>query len=253
MACPGRGVTAYPEVEKPRSKMTMNISSGGQGHILRRFDVDMRKLQRRVLKMGQMVREQLAALHEALAENNEQGAEQIVAGDRSIDLLEVKVDKFIVRLLARRSPVGGDLRFIVTASRIVTDLERLGDETAQMAKVLVREYDDLGMCSERSSLTEIRGMIHLLGQLLKQAMDAFRHQDYHFARDLAQGSAAACHELDLRLEAMMSCTTQEGTDVVHAVNLVLILRSLDRGLRYTRNIGEHVVYLVGGKDVRHRI
>ncbi|WP_456374552.1 phosphate signaling complex protein PhoU [Thiolapillus sp.] len=230
----------------------MKISNDAPGHILKRFDDDMRKLQKRVLKMGRLVQEQLGALHEVLVENDEERAEQIIEGDRSIDLLEVKVDKFIVRLLARRSPVGGDLRFIVTASRIVTDLERLGDETAQMAKVLVREYDKLGMCNERSSLTEIREMILLLGQLLEQAMDAFRHQDYRFARDLAQGSAGACEELEQRLKAMMSCTTREGADVSHAVNLVLILRSLDRGLRYTQNIGEHVVYLVTGKDVRHK-
>jgi len=230
----------------------MNTSTGAQGHILRRFDEDMRKLQKRVLKMGRLVQGQLAALHEALAQNDEERAEQIVEGDRSIDLLEIKVDKFIVRLLARRSPVGGDLRFIVTASRIVTDLERLGDETVQMAKVLMREYDSLGMCNDRSSLAEIREMIQLLSQLLARTMEAFRQQDYRFARDLAAGSAGACDELDKRLKGMMACIISEGVDVVHAVNLVLILRSLDRGLRYTQNIGEHIVYLVTGKDVRHK-
>jgi phosphate transport system protein len=148
--------------------------------------------------------------------------------------------------------VGGDLRFIVTASRIVTDLERLGDETVQMAKVLMREYDSLGMCNDRSSLAEIREMIQLLSQLLARTMEAFRQQDYRFARDLAAGSAGACDELDKRLKGMMACIISEGVDVVHAVNLVLILRSLDRGLRYTQNIGEHIVYLVTGKDVRHK-
>ena len=223
-----------------------------QGHVLKRYDEDMRKLQKRVLKMGRLVRGQLAALYEALAQNDEEGAEQIVEGDRSIDMLEVKVDKFIVRLLARRSPVGGDLRFMVTASRMVTDLERLGDETVQMARVLMREYDNLGICNDRSSLAEIREMIQLLGQLLARTMEAFRHQDYRFARDLAAGSAGACDELSKRLKSMMVCTTSQGTDVAHAVNLVLILRSLERGLRYTQNIGEHIVYLVTGKDVRHK-
>ncbi len=227
-------------------------SSLHQGHVLKRFDEDMRKLQKRVLKMGRLVQEQMDGLRDVLDQNDEERAEQIIEGDRPIDLLEVKVDKFIVRLLARRSPVGGDLRFIVTASRIVTDLERLGDETAQMAKVLVSEYDNLGMCNERSSLEETREMIQLLRQLLERIMDAFRCQDNRFARDLAEGNAAASVELEKRLQGMMSCITQEGADVSHAVNLVLILRSLDRGLRYVQNIGEHVVYLVTGKDVRHR-
>ncbi|BAO45416.1 phosphate signaling complex protein PhoU [Thiolapillus brandeum] len=223
-----------------------------QDHILRRFDDDMRKLQKRVTKMGRLVQGQITALYEVLAQNDEERAGQIIEGDRSIDLLEVKVDKFIVRLLARRSPVGGDLRFIVTASRIVTDLERLGDETAQMAKVLESEYDNLGICNDRSALEEVREMIHLLLQLLQRVMDAFRHQDYRFARDLAEGKIGISKELEQRLQALMACVTQEGEDVSHAVNLVLILRSLERGLRYTQNIGEHVIYFVCGKDVRHK-
>ncbi len=228
------------------------MSIGGQGHVLKRFDEDMRKLQKRVLKMGNLVYEQINSLHQALQDSDEETVEQVIEADRSVDLLEVKVDKFIVRLLARRSPMGSDLRFIITASRIVTDLERLGDETTQMARVLISEYANLGLCKEREVLEEVRELLLLLEQLLSQAMRAFKHQDYAYAKALAEGRAGSDGELLQRVQALWECTHMSDGDVAHAVNLVLVLRSLERGLRYLQNIGEHVVFLVTGKDIRHK-
>ncbi|WP_456416290.1 phosphate signaling complex protein PhoU [Thiolapillus sp.] len=222
------------------------------GHILKRFDADMRKLQKRVLKMARLVREQICGLQGAFSGKDEDATEQVVEGDRSVDLLEVKVDKFIIRLLARRSPVGGDLRFIVTASRIVTDLERLGDEAVQMARVLEREYGNLGECNGRAVEDEVRELLTLLIELFDQAMLAFRDYDYQAAKELAEGKTGPDGEMQKRMQRLSACTLAEGGDVSHAVNLVLILRSMERGLRYVQNIGEHVIYLATGKDVRHK-
>ena len=229
----------------------MKVTEPG-GHILRRFDEDMRKLQKRVLKMGRLVREQMNGLHAAFGGDSEDSTEQVVESDRSVDLLEVKVDKFIIRLLARRSPVGGDLRFIVTASRIVTDLERLGDETVQMARVLSREYGNLGQCNGRAVEDEVRELLTLLIEMFDQAMLAFRDYDYRAAKELAEGKTGPDGEIHQRMQKLSACTLVEGGDVSHAVNLVLILRSMERGLRYVQNIGEHVIYLATGKDVRHK-
>ncbi|WP_456412422.1 phosphate signaling complex protein PhoU [Thiolapillus sp.] len=222
------------------------------GHILKRFDEDMRKLQKRVLKMARLVREQICGLQGAFSGKDEDATEQVVEGDRSVDLLEVKVDKFIIRLLARRSPVGGDLRFIVTASRIVTDLERLGDEAVQMARVLEREYGNLGECNGRAVEDEVRELLALLIELFDQAMLAFRDYDCQAAKELAEGKTGPDGEMQKRMQRLSACTLAEGGDVSHAVNLVLILRSMERGLRYVQNIGEHVIYLATGKDVRHK-
>jgi len=212
----------------------------------------MRKLQKRVLKMGRLVREQMSSLQQALKGDSEESTEQVVEGDRSVDLLEVKVDKFIIRLLARRSPVGGDLRFIITASRIVTDLERLGDEAVQMARVVDREYGNLGECDGRLVEDEVRELLKLLMGLFDQAMQAYRHFDYKAARDLAEGATGSEGEMATRMRRLSDCTQVSKGDVSRAVNLVLILRSLERGLRYVQNISEHVIYLATGKDVRHK-
>ncbi|HDK38623.1 MAG TPA: phosphate signaling complex protein PhoU [Thiolapillus brandeum] len=226
--------------------------SHSQGHILKRFDEDMRKLQKRVLKMARLVREQMTGLQKVLSGSKEDSTEHVMESDRSVDLLEVKVDKFIIRLLARRAPVGGDLRFIVTASRIVTDLERLGDETVQIARVMDKEYGNLGVCNGRVVEDEVRELLALLIALFDQAIQAFSVYDYQAAMELAEGKTGSDGEMHKRMQQLSACAQLKDCDVSQAVNLVLILRSMERGLRYVQNIGEHVIYLATGKDVRHK-
>ncbi len=230
----------------------MKLSTSPQGHILKRFDKDMRKLQKRVLKMGGMVVEQMERLQDALGQEDEEQARQVIEGDRPIDLQEVKADRFIVRLLARRSPVGGDLRYIVAASRIVTELERLGDEAAQMARILFIEHQPLSGCEKEPATATIRHLLGRLIALLEQALETFESYDYRNALMLARGEEPSCVELDKRLGDLMQCVFDSQQPVAEAVNFVLVLRSVESSLRHVRNIAEHTVYLITGEDIRHR-
>ena len=221
-------------------------------HILKRYDKDMRKLQKRVLKMGAMVADQMQRLQDALGQEDDERARQVIEGDRPIDLQEIKVDKFIIRLLARRAPVGSDLRYIVAASRIVTELERLGDETAQMAAALFQEETPVAGCNGRPAHGEVRSLVEQLLELFEQVMAAFEKYDYRSALQLAGMDASRGREIDKRLKDLMECVFGSGQQVSEAVNFILVLRSLERGLRHVQNIAEHVIYLVTGEDVRHR-
>ena len=159
-------------------------------HILKRYDKDMRKLQKRVLKMGAMVADQMQRLQDALGQEDDERARRVIEGDRPIDLQEIKVDKFIIRLLARRAPVGSDLRYIVAASRIVTELERLGDETAQMAAALFQEETPVTGCNGRPAHGEVRSLVEQLLELFEQVLAAFEKYDYRSALELAGGEAS---------------------------------------------------------------
>ena len=230
----------------------MKFSAGAQGHVLRRYDKEMRKLQKRVLKMGAMVAEQMERLQDALGQEDEEQARQVIEGDRPIDLQEVKADKFIVNLLARRSPVGSDLRYIVAASRIITELERLGDETAQVARVLFQERHSLGRCERGTADEEVRRLLGQLIGLLESALDAFEDYDHQGALALARSDDSPRAELDKRLKHLMECVFESQQQVAEAVNFVLVLRALERSVRHVRNIAEHTIYLITGEDIRHR-
>ncbi len=230
----------------------MNMIEKPAPHILKRFDKDMRKLQKRVLKMGAMVLEQMERLQDALGAEDDERARQVIEGDRPIDLQELKVDRFIIRLLARRSPVGSDLRYIVAASRIVSELERLGDETAQVAVAIFQEQQPLAGCDGRPARAEIRELVGELITLFEAALEAFENHDDKSALALARDENSPRAQLEKRLTELMECTFRSQMPVSEAANFVLVLRALERSERHVQNIAEHVVYLVTGEDIRHR-
>lgn len=223
-----------------------------KGHILTSFDKDMDKLQRRVVKMGKLVKKQLMRVRDALDGADDIAGQEVIENDDRIDRLEVKADKSIVQILARRSPMGMDLRYIICASRVVTDLERLGDEVVQMARTLLEEQHTLGQCDDVSAMVEVKSMLSLLDELCDRACEAFEKFDEVAARELAFGAASSEGELQKRIDHMKACTGQGGEDVSAAVGRVLVLRAMERALRYIQNISEHVIFLVTAEDVRHK-
>jgi phosphate transport system protein len=222
------------------------------GHIVSRFDAELQKLQGRVLSMGDLVKEQLVTIQRAVKDGDADAVAQVLEGDRSINLLELKTDKSIIRLLARRAPVGSDLRFVVAVSRMVTDLERLGDETIEMAKSLLVEEMDLGLCDGSSAYDEVVSLIALVDQLFDKVMKSFADLDEVPATEVAFGNAGPDGELRSRLQHLTDCTLHQNQEVQHAVNLMLSIRSLEKISDYIRNIGEHVIYLITAEDVRHQ-
>lgn len=223
-----------------------------KGHILTGFDKDMEKLQRRVVRMGQLVKEQLNMVKEALGRAGVEAiGQEIIENDDQIDRLEVKADRSIVKILARRSPMGMDLRYIICASRVVTDLERLGDEVVQIARTLLEEKHTLGQCDNVSAMVEVKSMLFMLDELCDRVCEAFERFDEVTAREIAFGAASTEGELQKRIDHMKACTGQD-EDVSAAVGRVLVLRSMERALRYIQNISEHIIFLVTAEDVRHQ-
>ncbi len=222
------------------------------GHILSGFDKDMRKLRKRVRKMGGMVRGQMERLQLALGHDSTAQARQVIEEDRPIDLQEVKVDSFIVSLLARRAPMGRDLRYVVATSRIVTELERLGDEMTQIARVLCQDPLPEAGCEVRSPRTEVQRLMGHLIVLLDRALRAYEEDDAAQAEAMVAGDSAEQVDLGKCLKTLSECALDNRQDVAGAVNSMLVLRSLDRGIRHIDNIAEHVVYLTTGEDIRHQ-
>ncbi|BAN69960.1 phosphate signaling complex protein PhoU [endosymbiont of unidentified scaly snail isolate Monju] len=222
------------------------------GHILRGFDKDMRKLRKRVLKMAGLVRGQMERLQLALGHDSTEQARQVIEGDRPIDLQEVKVDSFIVSLLARRAPVGRDLRYVVATSRIVTELERLGDEMTQIARVLCQESLPESGCDGHSPRSEVQHLMGHLIMLLDTALRAYEEDDARQSEVIVAGELPEQIDLRNRLKYLVECVFDNRQDVAEAVNFMLVLKSLDRGKRHIDNIAEHVIYLVTGEDIRHQ-
>jgi len=228
------------------------MSDVTEGHIFKRFNLELAKLRNRVMDMGDLAAVQLRQLHDAVTNGRTADMQEVAEGETALDLMEIKVDKLIVRLLARRGPMGADLRFIIAASRMVNDLERLGDETSFMGRQLMADAAEYGQCQGVQVYREIGELIDLAHELLQRVLAAFAQQDEGAARELAYGGAGPEGELGLRIKRLSECLVVPDVPPQAAVNRMLAARALDRILGLISEMAEHVIFLTTGKDVRHR-
>ena len=226
-----------------------NIASG---HLVKRFDAELEKLRRRVMEMGQLAVTQLGQLQHAVADGQASDLQEVAEGESALDGMEIKIDKLIVRLLARRSPLGSDLRFIITSSRMVNDLERIGDETIFLGRQMHGGHGALGNCNSVPLNREVAEQLGLARDLLLRVLAAYHEQNDVAARELAYGGGAPQGELAQRVLRLTECQP-EGVGPEGAVTVLLAARALDRLRNLLGEMAEHVIFQTSGKDVRHSL
>lgn len=225
--------------------MTLPSSS----HILSQFDDDLTVLRDLVLRMGGLVEDQLRDALAALAGGDGELALRVVEGDREIDRIELRSDEEVARVLALRAPLGSDLRTVLTLSRTVNELERIGDEAKKTARVARRSRDgghrDLAVAGSVLAMGDIaRAMLHA-------ALNALVRLDLA----LTERVRADDERLDAAFKSAMDeakGSLRSAPDHVDAaLDLAFVAKSLERIGDHSRNIANHVHYLVEGRDVRH--
>jgi len=217
-------------------------------HTLQKFDRGLKTLTDRLLFMAGLVESHLNDALAALQIQDGPTAERLAKSDRPVNLLEMECDELCVRLIAQYQPVASDLRFIVAAMKLVTDLERMGDLAVNIAERAV----ELSRSPKLDPPIDLRPMGALVQAMLKEALDAF------IGRDAAAAEAVlvrddvvdtAFRDLFATLIARMK---KDPGNVERAVGLLFVAKHLERIADHATNIAEQVVYLTRGQDVRHK-
>jgi phosphate transport system protein len=219
-------------------------------HTVKRFDDELRNLQSLVLKMGGLVQEQIEGAVQSLDHGDLDAARHIVAQDHLVNRYNVQIDEEAVNLLARRQPMGSDLRFIVALEKAVTDLERIGDEAAKIAQMALRIYDSDSSVPNHGLLRDVPAMAQLAQRLLKGALDALARMDTDKALDVARRDADLDEAFGAAIRHLSTYIMEDPRNMGHAINTMMILKALERIGDHSKNIGEYVVYYVKGKDIR---
>ncbi len=221
----------------------------GRGHTSREFERELRTLRERLLAMGGRAEQQIARAMQAVSRRDDALAAQVIAEDERIDTDEKEIDELAFLILARRQPVASDLRFIMFAVKIVTDLERIGDLAVNIAK---REKD-----ISRFAPSDAFPRMELLAQkvlgALQGALDAFVNDDADRAQQVIEGDI----DIDALNMHVIADVLASGAGSVQDVSRSLALSSVSRYLErvgdHATNIAEMVIYFVRGSDVRHHI
>lgn len=221
------------------------------GHISSRYDGELNHLHGLVLNISEVGREQLRAAVGTLDDEDVDEARKVIHRDQVINEMEVQADNEIVRLIAKRQPVARDLREILTVAKIVTDLERVGDEARKIAMLTLHFYDNDTPPPAHNILRDIHKMAAYVDEMVGIAMRAFDELDLELATEAIRRDLELDEDFKSALRRLSTFMMEDPRSVGYITEVVLGLRALERIGGHAKNIGGHVVFLIKGKDVRH--
>jgi phosphate transport system protein len=217
-------------------------------HISRRFNEDLERLRAKVLAMGGLVEALLGKSISALLEGDSSLGESVSKDDLAVNAMEVAIDEECSRILATRAPTAGDLRLIVAIIKTITDLERIGDEGEKIGNIAARLAV---MERPEGKYREIKHMCRLVTEMVHDALDAFARLDAHAAVQVARRDRAVDEEYEAIQRQGITFMMEDPRSIRRALDVMWIVRSLERVGDHAKNICEYVIFMVHGKDVRH--
>jgi phosphate transport system protein len=214
---------------------------------VRHFHEELAQLRQTLLQMSALAEELVADAVEALSDRDLKRAEQVIERDNVLDALEVSIDDASIHLLALQQPMARDLRLITMTMKISNDLERVGDHAVNIAQS-VRHVSEHSVVLE---LAEIEEMSRIAREMLSDALDAFVRGDAAAARAVLEQDDRVdqLHESVFRI--LVTHMMEDPRRIGPAMSLFLVSRNLERIADLATNIGEDVVYLVEGRNIKH--
>lgn len=225
----------------------MNAGMASQ-HISKQFDNELENVRERVLAMGGLVEQQLINALKALTESDVRYAETVIRNEPQVNALEISIDEDCTKILARRQPAARDLRLVMAVIKTITDLERIGDESEKIAKMVIELLEKQG---PKSYYVGINAMGILVRRMVHGSLDAFARMDTRAALDVASEEPKSDDMYVAMLRQLITYMMEDSRHISGAIDAVWTARSLERIGDHARNICEYVIYFVEGKDVRH--
>jgi phosphate transport system protein len=216
-------------------------------HTSRDFETELRELRAHMLAMGARCERTLQIALDAFFEGSAKTAEEVEHLDAQIDRDEVDIDALVLRILALRQPVAHDLRFLATALKLVTDLERIGDEAVNIAE---RAKEGHGIAKDKVGAL-LKRMSEQAQQMVRDALDAFVEGEVSRAEEVLLRDDAVDLAYGEVLEAMTELMREAPDEIPSAIRVIKVAKYIERIADHATNIAEEVIFMVKGDDVRH--
>ncbi len=217
-------------------------------HISRRFNEDLERVRTKVLAMGGFVEQQIQKAITALLEGDSALGEAVAIADQQVNDMEVSIDEECSRILATRAPAAGDLRVIVAIIKTITDLERMGDEGEKIGYIASRLAT---MERPADKYREIKHLGRIVTEMVHESLDAFARMDADEALRVARQDRLVDEEYEAIQRQSITFMMEDPRTIRRALDVMWVVRSLERIGDHAKNISEYIIYMVYGKDVRH--
>jgi phosphate transport system protein len=218
-------------------------------HTSKEFDQDLKVLRARLSAMAGRASTQIAMAMQALSDQNDDLARQVITNDAAIDNDENEIDRMAMHILATRHPVASDLRFVTMSLKFVVDVERIGDLAVGIAKRAL-ELNRLPLLEARGDLTKLAGMVQ---KNLYVAIDSFVRGDAEQAAAVIRADIEIDHLNATLFAQFMAHVAADPATVTRVLPLSSVCRYLERVGDHVKNLAEEVIFMVEATDVRHRV
>jgi phosphate transport system protein len=223
-------------------------TEGLNHHISSRYNEDLERLRSSVMEMGGLVERQLIQAIGGLTEPDARVIVRVAQEELHINQLERSIDEDCSRILATRGPTASDLRLIITILKTITDLERIGDEGQKIAAIGAR----LAMRERPNGrYRELRNLGELVIEMVHDTLDAFARLDTRLALEVVRRDRTVDEEYEAIHRQSITFMMEDPRSIRRALDVMWVVRSLERIGDHAKNVCEYLIYLVHGKDVRH--
>jgi phosphate transport system protein len=216
-------------------------------HTSKHYENQLRLLKEKLLLIGHRAETSIADAVRALVERRPSLAQRVVDDDDQLDRLELEIDDICFEILAREQPVASDLRFITTAMKIVGDIERIGDNGANIARRALEIMHE----PELKPIIDVPVAAAAAQRILKESLDAFVNSDAQLAKRVIEGDRYIDDVCEQMLRELLTYMFEDPSTITRALRLIFVARNLERVGDHAANIAEMVIFLVEGQDVRH--
>lgn len=218
-------------------------------HISRRFNDELDEIRHHLLEMGGIVEEQLAKATRAFQDSDRFLAEEVLQEGKRVNKLEQKVDEQSTHCLAKRQPAASDLRLILTVLKIVSDIERVGDQAERFARIAIKI---IGFQSRINHVVEVLSLAEKVRKMFHVALDAFARMDVESALSVIQEDEKVNLAYDEITRLQVQSMKQNRDIIDNSLDVLWAVRALERIGDHSCNICEYIIYLARGKDIRHQ-
>lgn len=221
-------------------------------HTSRVFDGELDHLHCLVLEMAGLVIDQLDFCLQALHNRDCDLAEKVIHRDREVDEHEIKIDAEILAILAKRSPVANDLRRVIALSKIVLNLELIGDETVNIGRLTRSLFDKNSSDPNYQLLRDIIKMGEMISSMLKQVIASFDKCDLDGSYQLLNEKWDYGEEFQAGIRRQLTYVIENPRIMSRSLNIFQIMKGLEHCGDHCRNINEYLIFIFTGKNIRHR-
>ncbi len=227
--------------------MSRRTSGAGEGHMPRHFHEELEQVKEKLLKQGSLVETMVERAVASLVDRDSRLAEEVIASDQKVDALDVEIDEDCLRLLALQQPAAKDLRFITTAMKITTDLERMADQAVNICQRAIELNEE----PQLKPYIDIPIMSQLAQKMMRDSLDAFVRRDAELARQVIPADNKVDALKNQVFRELLTFMMEDPRTIPRAIRLILVSRHLERIADHATNLAEMVVFLVEGKNIRH--